>query len=99
MAQIIEPTPVLDGEVTIGFVFIKGTGVRVGADMWGDVRHMRHAAARRLAKTLEATSEAEALAPAIEALTGAADRLEAWEGGQEDAIPGLMGALGVQGHA
>lgn len=98
MGQLIEPTVLFEGDVTVGFVFIQGVGLRVEARMWGDNRHLSIAATRRLANTLCDTAHARELAPAIDLLREKADRLEGWQDRHVD-MPKVLANLPVEGHA
>jgi len=95
MPKMIEPTVLEDHGMSVGLIFIQGTGFRVGAFDGRNQRHMSAMAARRLARTLDATSEAAELAPVILALEAKTARLETILRGEGAQVIGSMTAEGT----
>lgn len=100
MALLLEPTELPDFAMRIGFVFIQGTGFRVGTETGdGYQRHMSVAAARRLARTLGETDQSGELEAVIEALNAHADRLEGWLDGKGADLPKVIHDMQPLGSA
>ena len=75
--RLLDAVVLQDHHCAVGLTFINGVGFRIGTFDGHDLRAMSTAAARRMAKELAASEEAETLAPVIEALRAKADALDA----------------------
>lgn len=75
---ILNPTALPDQGITVGLIYVRGTGYRVCAEDSTAQRHMSAAAARRFAKQLEGQDAhvAAFLRPVIEALQSVAASLD-----------------------
>jgi hypothetical protein len=74
MPRLIGANDMPDFGITVGVVEMAGAGPRVAVVSDGQMRHMAPAAALRLAREYEASTEAVALRPVVKALEGAADQ-------------------------